>query len=155
MPEIDVRDVDAIAALVSDEFGEWGPTVTITQEMVDQFADATGDHQWIHVDVERSERESPFGRTIVHGFFTLALIPSLTPPPVFTPVGVKNALNYGSDGFRFIAPVPVGESVHARSRLRSAEAHRAGTLVTTETVVEVVGAERPSLSYLGKVLYQY
>ncbi|MDZ7791722.1 MAG: MaoC family dehydratase [Xanthomonadales bacterium] len=154
MTEIDINDVDAINQAATQEFGDWGPEVLVTQDMVDQFADLTGDRQWIHVDVERCERESPFGGPIAHGFLTLALMPQVMPPATFTPTGVKNAVNYGSDGFRFLAPVPVGSSLHARTRLCGAESHRAGTLVTTETAIHVVGNDKPSLRYTGKILYQ-
>lgn len=154
MTEIAVTDVDAINAAATDEFGDWGKEVVVNQDMVNQFAELTGDHQWIHVDVERCERESPFGGPIVHGFFTLSLLPQVTPPNSFKLSGVKNAVNYGSDGFRFLAPVPVGSTVHARTRLVGAEAHKKGTLVTTETAVHAKGNEVPALLYKGKVLYQ-
>ncbi|MFN3215717.1 MAG: MaoC family dehydratase [Acidimicrobiales bacterium] len=154
MQEIPFDDVDAINAAASDDFGDWGTEVVVTQDMVNAFAELTGDHQWIHVDVERCERESPFGGPIVHGFFTLALLPQVMPKPDFAITGIKNAVNYGSDGFRFLAPVPVGSTVHARTRLVGAEAHKKGTLVTTETAIHAKGNDTPALLYKGKVLYQ-
>lgn len=154
MQEIALNDVEAINAAASEDFGDWGAEVEVSQEMVDQFADLTGDHQWIHIDVDRCKRESPFGGPIVHGFFTLSLLPQVTPPPAFKLSGVKNAVNYGSDGFRFLSPVPVGSTVHARSRLVGAEEHKAGTLVTTETAIHAKGNDKPALLYKGKVLYQ-
>lgn len=154
MTDIDVNDIDGFNANASDDFGDWGKEITLTQEMINQFAELTGDRQWIHVDVERCEKESPFGGPIAHGFFTLSLLPSVTPRPTFTVTGMKNAVNYGSDGFRFLAPVPSGSTVHAKSRLVGAEAHKKGTLVTTETAIHVKGNDVPSLLYKGKVLYQ-
>ena len=154
MQEVAFDDIDGMNAMASDEFGDWGAEVEVTQDMVNQFADLTGDHQWIHIDVERCERESPFGGPIVHGFFTLALLPQVMPKPDYQVTGVKNAVNYGSDGFRFLAPVPVGSTVHARSRIVSAEAHKKGTLLTTETAIHAAGSEVPALLYKGKVLYQ-
>lgn len=154
MQEIAFDDIDGMNAMASDEFGEWGPEVELTQDMVNQFAELTGDHQWIHIDVERCERESPFGGPIVHGFFTLSLLPQVMPKPPYQVTGVKNGVNYGSDGFRFLAPVPVGSTVHARSRVVSAEAHKKGTLLTTETAIHAKGSEVPALLYKGKVLYQ-
>ena len=153
MTAIAFDDIDAMNTAASEEFGEWGREVVVTQEMINTFADVTGDHQWIHIDVERCEKESPFGGPIAHGFLTLSLLPSVMTMPLKV-TGIKNAVNYGSEGFRFLAPVPAGSTVHARSRLVSAEAHKAGTLVTTETAIHVKGAEKPSLLYSGKVLYQ-
>ncbi len=153
MQEIRFDDVTALSAAVSEEFGEWGPPTDVTQEKVDRFAELTGDHQWIHVDVERAKKESPFGGPIAHGFFTLSLVPALRPGQTVSIVGYGSAVNYGSDGFRFLAPVPCGSQVHARARLAAAVAKPKGTLVTTETAVHVVGNEKPSLLYKGLVLY--
>ena len=108
MPEIAFDDIAALEKFVSDEFGDWSPELEITQEMINQFADVTGDHQWIHVDVERAKKESPFGAPIAHGFLTLSLLPMMnakTPQP-YTLTGVTNAVNYGSDKLRFLSPVP-------------------------------------------------
>ena len=75
MDEIRFDDIEALEARIGDEYGPWGPEVEISQERVNQFAELTGDHQWIHVDVERAKTQSPFGGPIVHGFFTLAMLP--------------------------------------------------------------------------------
>ena len=83
MEEIRFDDVEALQKHVSEDFGAFGESIEVTQEMVNQFADVTGDHQWIHIDVERCERESPFGGPIVHGFFTLSLLPQVTPKPSY------------------------------------------------------------------------
>lgn len=154
MPVVPMTAVDDINRLAGDEFGEWGPIIEITQEMVDQFAELTGDRQWIHVDPERCARESPFGGPIAHGFLTISLLPALFPPGTLELSGARNEVNFGSDGLRFLAPVPVGSSIHARSRIIGAELHRSGTLVTTETAVHVVANDKPSLTYRAKVLYQ-
>jgi len=151
--EIRFDDIEGLKSLVSEEFGPFGPEFEVTQEKIDAFAELTGDHQWIHVDVERARRESPFGGPIAHGFLTLSLVPVLNPRSHYRVVGYGNATNYGSDGFRFLAPVPAGSKVHARSRIVSVEAKPKGTLVTTETAVHVVGQERPALVYKGLVLY--
>jgi acyl dehydratase len=152
--EIRFDDIEGLRAAIGAEFGPWGPELTVSQEMIDGFAELTGDRQWIHVDVERARRESPFGGPIAHGFLTLSLLPVLRPGSSFRIVGYGNATNYGADGFRFLNPVPAGAKIHARSRLSNVEARRHGTLVTSETVVHVVGKERPALSYKGLVLYQ-
>jgi hypothetical protein len=153
MEEIRFDDIEALKGKIGDEPGEWGREVEITQQMIDRFAEITGDHQWIHVDVERAKKESPFGGPIAHGFLTLSMLPSLTPRASFAITGFGNVTNYGSDGFRFLSPVPAGSKVHARSRLLDVQAKPKGTLVTTETAVHVVGSERPALIYKGLVLY--
>jgi len=153
MQEIRFDDVPALESAISEAFGPWGPEVAVTQDMIDRFAELTGDRQWIHVDVERAKRESPFGGPVAHGFLTLSLVPSLRPGRTFAVTGHGSAINYGSDGFRFLAPVPADAKVQARSRLAAVEAKPKGTLVTTETAVHVVGSEKPSLLYKGLVLY--
>ena len=153
MTEIPFDDIDAINAEAGEEFGDWGPEVVVTQQMINDFADLTGDHQWIHVDVERCERESPFGGPIAHGYLTMSLLPTLIQVPVKL-TGIKNAVNYGCGGARFLSPVPAGATIHARSRLIGAEAHRAGTLLSFESATHVKGNEKPSLLYTSQILYQ-
>jgi len=118
--------------------GDW---VTITQDRIDRFADATGDHQWIHVDVERAA-SGPFGSTIAHGFLTLGLIPAIA-PSVDVP-GTKMAINYGLDRVRFIAPVPVGSRVRARSVLQEVSEVAGGVQVKSEVTIEIEGAAKPA-----------
>jgi acyl dehydratase len=149
--EIRFDDIDALNAASSEEFGPWGEAVDVTQEMVDAFADLTGDHQWIHSDVERA-RSGPFGGTIAHGFLTLSLLPALGAQTVRI-TGQSSAVNYGAERLRFLAPVPIPSPIRARGRLVRAEARPKGTLVTTEADVSVVGAERPSILYTMQVLY--
>jgi acyl dehydratase len=146
-------DVDAMNAAASEEFGEWGPELEVTQEMINQFADLTGDHQWIHIDVERAKRESPFGGPIAHGFLTLSLLPRMMTESTTTVTGQVNAANYGATKLRFIAPVPADSAIHCRSRIVEAVAWPKGTLLTTEIEVAVVGADRPALLYAMQTLY--
>jgi acyl dehydratase len=112
------ESVDDLATKIGEVLGisDW---VTITQEQVNMFADATGDHQWIHVDPERAAA-SPFGTTIAHGLMTLALVPGLT-PQMFHVKGVDMILNYGLNKVRYPAPVPVGSRVRARVTLVSVD----------------------------------
>lgn len=152
MQQIRFDDIDGLNAAASDDFGDWGPPVKITQDMVDEFADLTGDHQWIHADVERARRDSPFGGTIAHGFLTLSLLPAMGASTVRI-VGQSSAVNYGAERLRFLAPVPIPSEVHARGRVVKAEARPKGTLLTTEADVSVVGADKPSLLYMMQVLY--
>ena len=153
MEEIRFDDIAALSKHVSEEFGEWGDPVEVTQEMINKFADLTGDHQWIHIDVERAKRESPFKGTIAHGFLTLSLLPVLRAGSDYKVVGYGNATNYGSDKLRFVSPVPAGAKVYARARLVGVEVKPKGTQVTQEIAVHVVGSERPALTYTMLVLY--
>ena len=126
MQEIQFDDIEALEAAVSEEFGPWGPETLIDQKRIDEFAEITGDRQWIHIDVKRAKKESPFGTPIAHGFLTLSLLPSLNPGCSYKIVGYGNATNYGADSLRFLSPVPSGSSVHARSRLVSVVAKPKG-----------------------------
>ena len=152
MTELRFDDIDGINAQAGGDYGDWGPEIDVTQEMINQFAELTGDHQWIHVDIERANA-GPFGGPIAHGFLTLSLLPALTGTADLALAGVQNAVNYGADGLRFLAPVPAGSKVHAHSKLVSATAKGSGTLVKSEIAVHVVGAEKPSLIYQMLVLY--
>ena len=152
--EVRFDDIAAIRELVSTEYGPWGAEVEVTQDMIQRFSDLTGDHQWIHTDVERARRESPFGGPIAHGFLTLSLLGSLRPPLPLSLVGHKNVTNYGAAGLRFVAPVPAGSRIHARARLTDVQQRSTGTLLSVETVVHVVGKDKPSLVYNGLALYQ-
>jgi len=151
--EIRFDDIPQLKAKITDAFSDWSEPVDVTQDMINRFADLTGDHQWIHVDVERAKRESPFGGTIAHGFLTLSLLPAMHGRAAWKIVGYGNATNYGANKLRFVSPVPAGAKVHAHSRLVGAEAHPKGTQVTQEIQVHVVGQDRPALIYEMVVLY--
>jgi acyl dehydratase len=125
---------------------ELGPSewLTVDQAMIDRFADATGDHQWIHVDVERAKREMPGGKTIAHGYLTLSLVPRLAA----TLVRVKKrarGVNYGSNRVRFITPVPAGARIRLRQRIKNVEDITGGVRVTSEMTIEVEGQDKPAL----------
>ncbi len=157
MERIAFDDTEALKKRVSAEFGGWSEPFEISQEMINQFADLTGDHQWIHVDVERCKKESPFGTTIAHGFLTLSLLPAMAAKARndgYAIVGYGNAVNYGSDRLRFLAPVPAGSKVQCRTRLAGVEATPKGTKAIREIAIHVVGSERPAVLYQMVVLYQ-
>jgi len=121
---------------------EW---LTVTQEMIDKFAEATGDHQWIHVDVERAKREMPGGKTIAHGYLTLSLLPRLA-PTLMTITNRRRGVNYGSNKIRFISPVPAGSRIRLRQRLVNAEQTKdGGVRITSEMTIEVEGGDRPAM----------
>jgi acyl dehydratase len=123
--------------------------VTLDQDRVSQFAQATGDHQWIHVDPEMAA-QGPFGGTIAHGYLSLSLLPGLL-PEVLTVEGARMGINYGIDRVRFTAPVPVGSRVRLKAKLVSAERRGEGVLYKLGVEVEIEGAEKPAL--VGEVLY--
>lgn len=152
MAEVRFDDVEGLNARAG-LFGRWSEPLMVTQEMIARFADLTGDHQWIHVDVDRAKRESPFGGPIAHGFLTLSLIPQLVPKDQMVVVGHRNAVNYGAENLRFLSPVLAGSSVQVRSKLSRAQAKRRGTLVTSDVEVGVVGVERPSVVYAMQIMY--
>jgi acyl dehydratase len=133
-----------LLSLVGRELGpsDW---VTVDQATIDKFADATGDHQWIHVDVERAKREMPGGRTIAHGYLTLSMVPRLA-QTLLSVAKRKRGLNYGSNKVRFTNTVPAGARVRLRQRIVNAEAVAGnGVRVTSEMTIEVEGQERPAL----------
>ena len=153
MDEIRFDDIERLKTKITDNFGGWSEPVEVTQDMIDRFADLTGDHQWIHVDVERAKRESPFGGTIAHGFLTLSLLPRMHGQAGWRITGYGNATNYGANKLRFVAPVPAGAKVQAHSRLIGVEAKPKGTQVTQEIQVHVVGRDTPAVVYEMVVLY--
>lgn len=124
--------------------------VTITQEQVNQFAEATGDRQWIHVDVERATKESPYGAPIAHGFLTLSLLPALMQNAMQMP-NVKMGINYGLNRVRFTGPVPVGSRVRANIKLLKVERldplpnnpELVGAQSTWEVKIGIEGSDRP------------
>jgi acyl dehydratase len=126
---------------------ELGPSdwVPVTQEMIDKFADVTGDHQWIHVDVERAKREMPGGKTIAHGYLTLSLLPRMA-PTLMKIEKRRRGLNYGSNKIRFISPVPAGSRIRLRQKLVNAEqVEDNGVRITSQMTIEVEGSPRPAM----------
>lgn len=121
-------------------YSDW---MEITQERIDAFADATGDHQWIHVDPARAA-EGPYGRTIAHGYLTLSLLPVLG-AEVMEIRGFAMMINYGVDKVRFPAPVPVGSRIRAGIELTSLERKSAGVQLGSLVTVEVEGSDRPAV----------
>jgi acyl dehydratase len=119
---------------------EW---TTVTQDQVDLFADATGDHQWIHVDVERAVAESPFGGPIAHGYLTLSLV-NLFLPQLLQVDGASMGVNIGLDRVRFPSPVPVGCRLRGRGQIVEVEEAKGGVQVTVRVTLEVDGADKPA-----------
>ncbi len=153
MENIRFDDVEKLRSKVSQEFSAWSQPIDVTQDKINQFADVTGDHQWIHIDIERAKRESPFKGPVAHGFLTLSLIPAFEIPRDWNVTSFRNVVNYGANKLRFISPVPADSKVHARSRVVAVEPKPQGTQVTMETQVQVVGQDKPALIYEGIFLY--
>ena len=137
---ITLTGIDDIKSKVGEELGisSWHE---VTQEDVDKFADVTGDHQWIHVDVERA-KETPFGGTIAHGYYTLSLAPKFS-YELLSIEGFAFGLNYGVNKVRFPAPLPVGSRVRMRATLASVEDISGGIQVATALTFERDGGEKP------------
>ena len=134
--------IDAVRAAVGTHLGfsDWE---AVTQERVDLFADATGDHQWIHVDVERANAESPFGGPIAHGYLTLAMSNEFL-PRIVEVRGVSMGVNYGVDKVRFPTPVRVGARVRAGAELVAVDDVSGGIQTTMRVTIEVEGADKPA-----------
>ena len=119
--------------------------VTVDQDRIDAFAACTGDRQWIHVDVDRARRESPFGGTIAHGYLTLALVAALVMELGVIPPDAASGLNYGLDKVRFIAPVKAGARVRTRANLVAVEPQGGGVLLKLNCTLEIEGEAKPAL----------
>jgi acyl dehydratase len=137
-----INGPDELKALVGEHLG-YSEYLEVTQERVNTFAEATGDFQWIHVDVDRANRESPFGGPIAHGYLTLSLGPMLY-PQVVRVEGFKLGVNYGANKVRFPSPVPVGSNVRLGVKMLEVEDISGGVQLTMEFTFEVEGASKPS-----------
>lgn len=137
----ELANLDAMKALVGQEVAvsDW---LEISQPRIDQFATATDDHQWIHVDPQRAARDSPFGTTVAHGFMTLSLMPALLVNALHM-ADMKMGINYGLNKVRFPAPVPVGSRVRARLTIEAIEDIPDGAQVQWGVVVEREGGDKP------------
>jgi acyl dehydratase len=144
MPRSEIEGIDELRTLAGQEVAvsDW---LEITQERVNQFADATGDHQWIHVDRERARRESPFGGTIAHGFLTLSLLPKLGSESLKLRHAPATTINYGADRIRFPHPVRVGDRVRSRTKLVGMKPVEQGWRVHWQVTVEIEGIAKPAL----------
>ena len=131
----DLRD------LVGQPLGT-SPWVTVNQSRIQQFADATGDHQWIHVDAQRAA-QGPFKTTVAHGFLTLSLLPHLM-ESAYTVADVRMGVNYGLNRVRFITPVPAGARVRGHFKLLAFQELPGGAQLTTEVTVELEGSAKPA-----------
>src|SRR5579872_1306301 len=144
MPLRVIHSLDELKTLAGQEAGisDW---MEMTQTRIDQFADATGDHQWIHQDAARAQAESPYGKTIAHGFLTLSLISTLLASALRLEIGAKMGINYGLNRVRFPAAVPSGARIRGRFKLDSFEPFEGGIQFVWGVTVEAEGSAKPCL----------
>jgi acyl dehydratase len=144
MPLRIIEGIEGLKSLVGQEVGasDW---FEVTQTRINDFADATEDHQWIHIDVERAKTDSPFHSTIAHGFLTLSLLPHLVSQAVKVQGDFKMGINYGLNRLRFVSPVPSGSRVRARLTLQSVEDFAGGNQITWSVTCETEGGQKPAL----------
>jgi acyl dehydratase len=145
MTELTLAELEGAAGLELEP-SDW---VTIEQRAIEQFADATGDHQWIHVDPERAA-QGPFGTTVAHGYLSLSLLPGLL-GSVLRVSDARMGVNYGIEKVRFTAPVPSGSRVRLKAVIHSAERRGEGVLYRVGAEVEIEGADKPAM--VGEVVY--
>jgi acyl dehydratase len=145
-----IEGIEGLKARVGDHLGysEWK---VVTQEQVNLFADATGDHQWIHVDIDRA-KAGPFGGPIAHGYLTLSLTPALL-SEVMNVSGISMGVNYGIDKLRFPSPVPVGSKLRAGVQLASLEDVTGGAQVKLVVTYEVEGSSKPAC--VAEIIFRY
>jgi acyl dehydratase len=143
--------VSDLPAMAGKDLGvsEWHP---VTQEDIHAFANVTHDHQWIHTDVERARRESPFGGPIAHGFYTLSMAPFLL-GQIWEVSGVQGGVNYGLNRLRFPAPVPAGSRIRAHGRLETVEEAPGGVQCVLTLTIEVEGVEKPAC--VAQLVFRY
>ncbi len=144
MPTRTINGIEELKTLVGEEIGvsDW---FEVTQARISAFADATEDHQWIHLDAERARSHSPFGSTIAHGFLSLSLLPHLAAQAYRVEGDFKMGINYGLNRLRFVSPVPSGARVRARFALQSVEDVPGGSQLTLAATVEIEGGQKPAL----------
>jgi acyl dehydratase len=150
MAQTTADGVDGVQGLVGQHLGYSG-WLEVTQEQVDQFAEATGDHQWIHVDPERAKKESPFGGPIAHGYLTLSLLPSLV-PQIVEISGFRMGVNYGTEKVRFPSPVPVGARIRAGATMEAATPFEGGIQMSLGVTIEIEGGSKPAM--VATVVYR-
>jgi len=139
-----INGIEELRGLIGQEvaYSDW---FEVTQSRIDAFADATEDHQWIHIDVERAKRDSPFHTTIAHGFLSLSLLPHLAAQALKVEGDFKMGINYGLNRLRFVSPVTVGSRVRGRFALQAVEDVPGGNQITWSVTCETEGGQKPAL----------
>jgi acyl dehydratase len=147
-----IEGIEELKSLIGEEVGA-SDFVEVTQSRINDFADATEDHQWIHIDAERAKTDSPFGSTIAHGFLTLSLLPHFAAQAFTVRGNFKMGINYGLNKLRFISPVKSGSRVRARFTLQAVEDVAGGAQITWTVTVESEGSAKPALAAEWLVRY--
>ena len=144
MPSRIIESIEQLKTMIGHEVAasDW---LEVTQSRINDFADATEDHQWIHIDVERAKADSPFHSTIAHGFLTLSMLPHLAAQAFKVEGDFKMGINYGLNRLRFVSPAPAGSRVRARFTLQQVEDVAGGVQLTWSVTVEIEGGSKPAL----------
>ena len=151
MAKLNLNNIEELKTYIGKELGtsDWH---LVTQDSINMFAEATGDHQWIHVDVERAKKESPYKGPIAHGYYTISLAPVLV-AQIFNVEEKKMGINYGLEKLRFPAPVPVGKRVRAHAKWKELKDVKGGLQIHIDLTFEVEGQEKPAC--VAEVIYRY
>jgi len=144
MPTRVIKGIEELKGLIGQEVAasDW---IEVAQSRINDFADATEDHQWIHIDVDRAKTDSPFHSTIAHGFLSLSLLPHLAAQALKVEGDFKMGINYGLNRLRFVSPVAAGSRIRARFSLQSAEDFAGGVQITWAVTCELDGGAKPAL----------
>ena len=153
MGKLIVNSYDELAARLGEKLGE-SEWLTVSQERINQFADATLDHQWIHVDTERAAAESPYKSTIAHGYLTLSLLPHMW-GEIIEVNNLKMMVNYGMDQMRFVRPVPAGARVRLVASLSSIDNLRGICKAGIKFQIEIEGERKPAIEGIATFLYYF
>jgi acyl dehydratase len=152
--QVPVSNLTALSALADNKFTQWSNTVVVDQELINAFAELSGDDYWLHTDPERAKKESPFRATIAHGSLVQVLQSRLTIALPFEITGFKTMVNYGSNRLRFPAPVPAGSSIQGRSKVKDISVTHKGVQLTLEMNIHVLGNDKPSVINDLVILYR-
>lgn len=152
--QVPVSNLTALYALADNKFTQWSNTVLVDQDLINAFAELSGDDYWLHTDPERAKKDSPFKATIAHGSLVQVLQSRLTIALPFEITGFGTMINYGSNRLRFPAPVPAGSTIHGRSKVKDISVSHKGVQLTLEMNIHVVGNDKPSVINDLVILYR-
>ena len=152
--QVPVSNLAALYALADNKFTDWSNKIVVDQDLINAFAELSGDDYWLHTDPERAKKESPFKTTIAHGSLVQVLQSRLTIALPFEITGFKTMVNYGSNRLRFPAPVPAGATVYGRSKVQDISVSHKGVQLTLEVHIHVVGSDKPSVINDLVILYR-
>lgn len=152
--KVPVSNLTALYALADNKFTQWSNSIVVDQELINAFAELSGDDYWLHTDPERAKKESPFKATIAHGSLVQVLQSKLTIALPFEITGFKTMVNYGSNRLRFPSPVPAGSIIHGRSKVKDISISHKGIQLTLEMNIHVQGVDKPSVINDLVILYR-